>query len=470
MPAINFDQPSTGNVNSGSDALSIQNAGSGNALTGVSQGGDGLAGSTSNPDVQAGVHGTASDYSAGVWGENGTRPSDFWDNDPRFSVGVRASNWSAGGPETAVAALYAETQSGYGVYSVSLYNDAVYGVSTNQANGVTGSSNFGSGVLGTSYGFDGVHGITQSQDHAGVAGISTAGQGGVGVYGESKAGPAVQPGIGVWGISNAAYGVKGDGTTGVVGNGSGIGVWAWNTAGGDGLYAATNGPGDAIHSHSGKDQGGNYIGRAGYFDGNVTVNGFLNKAGGGFKIDHPQYPANKYLVHSFVESPDMKNVYDGVVTLDAKGKATVTLPAYFQALNRDFRYQLTPIGRPAPGLHIAGEAANNKFKIAGGPPGAKVSWQVTGIRHDRWAVANRTIPEERKTGKLRGFYLHPELFGKSDQKSIARASNPKLAKYKEEQLKHLQLLSKRAAQLGTVGTGARGFLNKPKPKAPRASR
>ena len=50
--------------------------------------------------------------------------------------------------------------------------------------------------------------------------------------------------------------------------------------------------------------------------GNVDVIGTLSKGGGSFKIDHPLDPANKYLYHSFVESPDMKNMYDGNVTTD----------------------------------------------------------------------------------------------------------------------------------------------------------
>src|SRR5215467_13192436 len=127
MAAITFNQPSTGNVNSNSAALSITNMGSGEALTGASKGGDGLFGSTSNDEVQAGVHGTASGSSAAVWGENGTRPSDFNDNDPRWSAGVRGSNWSDGGFEEAVSGVYAESVTGYGLYAVSAQNSAVYG-------------------------------------------------------------------------------------------------------------------------------------------------------------------------------------------------------------------------------------------------------------------------------------------------------------------------------------------------------
>jgi hypothetical protein len=146
------------------------------------------------------------------------------------------------------------------------------------------------------------------------------------------------------------------------------------------------------------------------FSGNLNVGGNISKGGGSFKIDHPLDPANKYLYHSFVESPDMKNVYDGLVVLNKKGEAVVELPDYFEALNQDFRYQLTSIGRFMP-LYVAREIKGNKFTIAGGKPGAKVSWQVTGIRHDAYADAHRIQVEEDK-GKERGTYMHPELFQK----------------------------------------------------------
>ena len=81
----------------------------------------------------------------------------------------------------------------------------------------------------------------------------------------------------------------------------------------------------------------------------------------------------------------MLNIYNGNITTDQNGLATVELPNYFEALNRDFRYQLTSIGGPAPNLHIAREVSNNRFNIAGGISKMKVSWQVTGIRKDPWA-------------------------------------------------------------------------------------
>ncbi len=149
-----------------------------------------------------------------------------------------------------------------------------------------------------------------------------------------------------------------------------------------------------------------------FIAGNLNVGGNLAKAGGSFKIDHPLDPANKYLSHSFVESPDMMNIYNGVVTLDKRGEAWVQMPDYFEALNADFRYQLTAIGSPGPKLYIAQKVSGNRFKIAGGKHGMEVSWQVTGVRHDAWANEHRIPVEEVKQGEERGTYLHPELFNK----------------------------------------------------------
>jgi hypothetical protein len=67
------------------------------------------------------------------------------------------------------------------------------------------------------------------------------------------------------------------------------------------------------------------------------VTGTLTRSGGSFKIDHPLDPENRYLQHSFVESPDMMNIYNGNAELDDQGRATVVLPEYFETLNGDFR-------------------------------------------------------------------------------------------------------------------------------------
>jgi hypothetical protein len=156
---------------------------------------------------------------------------------------------------------------------------------------------------------------------------------------------------------------------------------------------------------------------AGYFSGNVNVTGTLSKGGGAFRIDHPLDPENKYLQHSFVESPDMMNVYNGNVTTDAGGTAAVTLPDYFETLNGDFRYQLTVIGQFAQAI-IANEIANGQFVIKTDKPNVKVSWQVTGIRQDKWANANRIQVEVNKNTEERGKYLYPEVYNLPIERSV----------------------------------------------------
>jgi len=142
----------------------------------------------------------------------------------------------------------------------------------------------------------------------------------------------------------------------------------------------------------------------------VAVVGTLSKGGGSFMIDHPLDPANKYLYHSFVESPDMMNIYNGNVTTDGAGLATVTLPDWFGTLNRDFRYQLTVIGQFAQAI-VASEISGNQFGIRTDKPSVKVSWQVTGIRQDAFANANRIPVEVEKAPADRGRYLYPEAIG-----------------------------------------------------------
>jgi hypothetical protein len=164
-----------------------------------------------------------------------------------------------------------------------------------------------------------------------------------------------------------------------------------------------------------------------FSDGSTAFAGSVSKASGTFKIDDPIDPANKYLSHSFVESPDMMNIYNGTVVLDAKGEATVTMPDWFDALNRSFQYQLTAVGAPGPGIYVAEKVHENRFKIAGGAPGLEISWQVTGVRHDAWAVAHPTPVEEAKPPREQGYYLHPELFGASQDKNVAVLHHQKSA-------------------------------------------
>jgi len=189
--------------------------------------------------------------------------------------------------------------------------------------------------------------------------------------------------------------------------------------------------GDGILGQAGAGANGAKFGFAGNFQGDVQVTGTLSKGGGSFKIDHPLDPADKYLYHSFVESPDMMNIYNGNVTTDASGEAIVTLPDWFQVLNRDFRYQLTVIGQFAQAI-IARKISDNSFTIRTSAPGVEVSWQVTGIRQDAWANAHRIPVEEEKSERERGHYLHPELFNQPEERGIEWARHPSMMQRMKE--------------------------------------
>jgi hypothetical protein len=158
--------------------------------------------------------------------------------------------------------------------------------------------------------------------------------------------------------------------------------------------------------------------RAGFFNGDVHVTGRLSKGQDFFLIDHPLDPQNRYLSHSTVESDESKNVYDGVVELDADGTAVIELPDWCEALNERFRYQLTALGGPAPELYVAAEVSDNRFAVAGGAPGSRVCWQLTGVRHDAFARANRLVVETDKPEGERGYFIHPEAIGQPATRMI----------------------------------------------------
>jgi hypothetical protein len=341
------------------------------------------------------------------------------------SSGVEGTAYATSGSGTGVIG-YSDSTAGTGVLGYAYQsNGYTYGV-----RGLTVSPT-GSGVAGLSYASTGatygVYGWSQSTEGRGVVGYTTSSIGhNYGVWGQSNS----TVGTGVFGLVSSTtgtiYGVWGRSTStdgrGVFGDnlsseGNSIGV--------EGVSYSTSGYGVAGTGYIGV-YGNSSLpsGWAGWFEDNVLVNGYLSKAGGGFKIDHPLDPANQYLNHSFVESPEMKDVYDGVVTLDGNGEAVIIMPDWFEALNQDFRYQLTPIGGSMPNLFIASGVQNNQFQIAGGLPGMQVSWQVTGVRHDPWAVANRMPVEQPKSSDEQGKYLHPELYGFPPDLGIGQLARP----------------------------------------------
>ncbi|BCM88903.1 hypothetical protein IAD21_00745 [Abditibacteriota bacterium] len=342
----------------------IYGLGVGNAILGSSSGGIGIYGQHTNTSgVQAGVVGESSSTTANAIGVTGLIKSTAPGSS---SAGVRGINNGTG-------------YEGYGVYgSHAGFGPGVYGTSVNGV-GVQGRANKNSGVEGFSTTSDGVYGSSSS---------------GVGVYGDSDSS------VGTYGTSSSGIGVYGTSSdrTGVYGQ----------------SYNSTGVYGDSVN------------GNAGFFHGNVIVTGTLVKGAGSFKIDHPQHPATEYLSHSFVESPDMMNVYNGNATTNGKGEVWVRMPSYFQSLNRDFRYQLTPIGQFAQVI-VGQKMSGNRFLIRTDKPGVEVSWQVTGIRNDAYARAHRIRVEETKARADRGKYLYPAGFGFGADKQIGQSA-PRLAK------------------------------------------
>ena len=380
------------------------NATSGTGVAGVTVGptGYGVYGANGATTGNAfGTYGTtASPTGYGVYGANSATTG--------HAYGVYGTNASTAGVGMLGAAT-ATSGSTYGVYGsvVSPAGIAVNGVASSgtgvagQTTSTTGYGVYGANAATTGQAF-GVYGTTASTAGIGTLGVATAASGstygvygstvspaGVSVYGTATSGTGVAggtsgpAGYGVYGANNATSG-NAIGVYGTSASPTGIGVSAVSTAGGTALLATAQNGG-----YAGKFTGNVQI------TGNLAVSGTVSKGGGSFRIDHPLDPEHKYLYHSFVESPDMMNIYNGVVTLSRRGDAVVKFPDWFDALNRDFRYQLTCIGGFAP-VYIASEVSGNQFKIGGGRPGMRVSWQVTGVRKDAFANEHRIPVEENK--------------------------------------------------------------------------
>lgn len=118
-----------------------------------------------------------------------------------------------------------------------------------------------------------------------------------------------------------------------------------------------------------------------FVQGTITAQGTKN-----FKIDHPLKP-DKYLLHAAMESNEVMNFYSGNVVTNNTGYSEVILPEYFEAINTDFRYQLTVIGTFAQAI-ISKKIENNQFEIRTSEPNVEVSWQVTAKRADSYMLEN----------------------------------------------------------------------------------
>jgi hypothetical protein len=408
----------------------------------------GLSRNVAGVGVYGGTLGIDNTQSAGVYGAGG------------YHGVVGYSNSAVSG----ASGVWGTAENSVGVLGSSTNNDGIQGFS-NAANrsgvwgnndtaggvGVKGSSTNGTGVLGLSTNGDGIEGSSTGINKSGVwghndrsdgVGVAGSSVGGIGVFGTSTNGDGVvgftnaANKSGVWGHNDAFNGV---GVAGSSVNGYGVSGWAgsvdanaiygYNTAtqslGAIGLQTVTGGHthptgvfafssnnayGIAIYGRAAS--GGQFSNQyAGLFEGNVRIDYDLSVGGSKyFKIDHPLDPSNKFLFHSCVESNDRMNIYNGNIFTDAHGDAIIELPEWFEALNKDFRYQLTVIGQFAQAI-VSQKISNNRFSIKTDKPNIEVSWQVTGIRNDAYAKAYPMIVEMEKPTEEKGTYIHPELYG-----------------------------------------------------------
>jgi hypothetical protein len=339
------------------------------------------------------------------------------------ATGARSRRDSRGGPGI-ITQGGNNSDSGFGGDGVvanggDLEGPGVIGVLTLGGNGLVATG--GSAQEDICQSCFGGHGIVATGgNRKGIGVVATGGFGGGGGGGATETGSA-----GVFAIGGAAPAGTSPGT-GVIAKG-GPARGSGNISG-RGLVVA---PGDA--------EDGAIRAPAAFFQGKVIidelfVNGDATVFSGDFrvlngtkdfKIDHPLDPENKYLLHASIESSEVLNIYCGNVTTNGQGEATVTLPEWFDALNRDLRYQLTVIGTFAHAI-VADKVKQNRFTIRTSVPNVEVSWQVTGVRSDRAMQKRPFKAVEVKPESERGTYLDPELFGKPKERGVEWARNPEM--------------------------------------------
>jgi hypothetical protein len=419
----------------------------------ASQSGRGVFGeATASSGNTYGMYGRASSSSGiGVFGEATASSGNTYGMYGRASsssgIGVFGEATATSGSTRGVVGRSSST-SGVGVFGeATATSGSVYGVQGRS------SSTSGVGVFGeataTSGSVYGVQGRSSSTSGVGVFGEATATSGSVyGVQGRASS----TSGVGVLGeataTSGSVYGVQGRASStsgvGVLGEATATsgntygGLFQNPSSSGIGVYGyaqATTGTNFGVVGRSESPSGRGVVGVAEASTGtnygvlgrtNSSANGWGVYAGGrlgasgtkSFQIDHPLHPETHFLNHFCIEAPEPYNLYRGTVTLDANGEAWVQLPDYFEAINRDASYHLTPIGAAMPNLHVAVEIQGNRFKIAGGAPFKKVSWEVKAVRNDPWVQQYGYQTEQEKPKEYQGLYLHPELYGQPKERGI----------------------------------------------------
>lgn len=404
--------------------LTVMNNGGGDDAVGVYASSNSLSGGMGvwGQGPAMGVRGTSTVGGIGVLGESTA-------TGPVPGIGVMGKSSSPQGravvadadntdPGASPIGLYAVTSaaSGIGAYAI---NESATGVAVGLAAGTRSTDGvaLGAEAMAESGATIGVLGVAQSRQgiaiearNEGASGgglgiairASTATPSGTAVQAEATGNSQAQAIHGLTdGLGMSAVGVLGEARQ-PASEGVGVGGIARGALAIGGLFLNT----DAA-------------GQAGLFLGNVNVVGNHTVSGTkSFRIDHPLDPENRYLLHYNLEGPEPFNLYRGTVKLDMAGAAEVELPEYFEAINIDLSYQLTAVGAAMPNLHVAREVEGNRFAIAGGAAGKRVSWQVTAVRNDPWVRDRGFKADVEKSAEEKGRFLYPEGYGRDETKAI----------------------------------------------------
>lgn len=346
---------------------------------------------------------------------------------------------TADGALSATVSNAASTQTAVSVRHQGIGNAVDVGISNGSSGGrgiSVDNQGVGPGVFSNTVGGNSIWGVVGSISAAALIGDSSSGEAVVarqnGAICERNIGRC--NGIGaVVGRHDGTggFGVRGfvtdpNGAIGVIGQagisgGTGTGVRAENVnaANNDNaLEAVTNGNGNALFAQGRTN--------AAYFRGAVTIEGDLTVTGtkSGFKIDDPRAPSRRTLTHTPLETDSLQVTYSGNVTTNGSGLATVKLASYALAIAGDWRYQLTPIGQFGQAIVAREVGADGSFQIRSEHPRTKVSWSVIGVRKDPQARHDAITAVTAKTGKAKGRYLDPTLYGKPASQAVNRGIKP----------------------------------------------
>jgi|SRR6516162_9903462 len=168
-----------------------------------------------------------------------------------------------------------------------------------------------------------------------------------------------------------------------------------------------------------------------------------------FKIDHPLDPAHKYLYDSFVESPDMMNIYkrrgyppckrrsgDSNAGMVWRSEPRLPLPVYLP-------------WRICCGLCRRGTCQQSIQDW-------RRSRRPEGILADHWHSSGRLGQrppdpvEEEKSAQERGYYIHPELYGAPEEKQIERPRQPQMMERMKERPVPVHPVVRPVAQTSTL--------------------